>query len=115
MVRRQNSGQGPPTPLQRRRVKHQDENGSYQSWMARKNTPQSQHGATQFTTCGAHPAKQTTRVVPTHHRDTSLANSKAPPITPCARLTLRRTVPHVLIHNRAPFWAPPPVCTRKDP
>jgi len=29
-ARRYNSGQGPPTPLQWRRVKHQDKNGSYQ-------------------------------------------------------------------------------------
>jgi len=38
-------------------------------------------------------------VAPTHHRDTSVANAKASPITPCARLTPRLTVPNLSIHN----------------
>jgi len=112
-ARRCNSGQGPPTPLQRRRVKHQDEKGSYQRWLARKNTPQLQRGATRSTASGAHPANQTTIVAPTHHRDTSVANSKAPPITPCARLSPRLTVPNLSIHThrdreRGGFESHPP-------
>ena len=38
---------------------------------------------------------------PRHLRDTTVANAKAPPITPCARLTPRLTVPNLSIHTLA--------------
>ena len=110
--RRHNSGQGPPTPLQKHRVKYKVKNGSYQLWLARKNTPQSQRGATRSTISGNHPASQTTQVARTHDCATAVADSKAPPIAPCAKLAPGLRVPIVSTHNRAPLWAPPPVRTR---
>ena len=34
-----------------------------------------------------------------HHRDASVANAKAPPIMPFARLTPRRTTPNLSLHS----------------
>jgi len=78
-ARRVNSGQGPPTPLHRRRVKHQNEAGSSPSGSARRITPQPQRGTARPTTGGAQSSQSDAARGPTTPPRPVIGHRQGPP------------------------------------